>query len=158
MAVHANDAKGGSLMIEAQGGQCLVISGDEVRLCTAVWELFFGGRTGTEQGRLNYKSKAGKDFASAYVQRCGRTAGRAERRLCWKSEGELKERRTIARLKFKLPLRAALWWPFVTHARMPVHARDKIQLHSRRFNPIKFYSLPSEFRTPAAGTGRKRRV
>lgn len=119
---------------------------------------FFGGRTGTERGRLNYKSKAGKDFRSAYVQTCGRTAGGAERRLCWKSEGELKERRTITRLKFKLPLCAALWWPFVTHARTHVHACDKIQLHSRPFNPIKFYPLPSEFRTLAAGTGTKRRV
>lgn len=55
MPVHANDAKGGGLMIEGQGGQCLVISsgdvGDEVRLCTAVWELFSGvGQELNEEG------------------------------------------------------------------------------------------------------------
>lgn len=72
---------GGGLMVEPQGGQCLVISsvdvGDEVRSCTAVWELFSGGRTGTERGRLNYKSKAGDAFTFAYVwtdSRIGRTA------------------------------------------------------------------------------------
>lgn len=74
------------------------------------------------------------------------------------SEGELKESTTVTRLKFKPPLCAALWWPFVTHARTRVHAHDKILPHSCRFNPIKFYSLPSEFQMLAAGTDPNQRV
>lgn len=77
---------------------------------------------------------------------------------CTESKGELKERTTVTRLKFKLPLCAALWWPFVTHARTHVHAHDKILPHSCRFNPIKFYSLPSEFQMLAAGTDPNQRV
>lgn len=74
------------------------------------------------------------------------------------SEGELKESTTVTRLKFKLPLCAALWWPFVTHARTHTHAHDKILPHSCRFNPIKFYSLPSEFQMLAAGMDPNQRV
>lgn len=77
---------------------------------------------------------------------------------CTESEGELKERAPVTRLKFKRPLCAALWWPFVTRAHASVHARGKILPHSCRFNTIKFYSLPSEFQTLAAGTDTNQRV
>lgn len=84
--------------------------------------------------------------------------GETSRTLTTESEGELKERTPVTRLKFKRPLCTALWWPFVTHARPRVHARGKILPHSCRFNPIKFYPLPSEFQMLAAGTDTNQRV
>lgn len=105
-------------------------------------------RKGPARGRSYDKSNGSEDFrcAEAWL-----TWTDSETNTdCTESEGELKERTPVTGLKFKLPLCAALWWPFVTHA----HARTRVIKYYRihvASTQLNFILFPVNFRCSLLG-------